>query len=172
MIGSESAISCFRRAAAAEQQIDHARGKIKMGGAVQGGKGPPLHRRALQEVERAEINRPKGSKAEGAIWFRRRQKTVSIVFRAELTAVDEPAACHSGSSMGSSPEAAVPAYRRLRLPRKRSQVLGADLNRSESRIAETMMLSIHLAPEVLEPIRRQLSVAHRVLDVLVAEPSL
>jgi hypothetical protein len=45
MIGSESAISCFRRAAAAEQQIDHARGKIKMGGAVQGGKGPPLHRR-------------------------------------------------------------------------------------------------------------------------------
>jgi hypothetical protein len=28
------------------------------------------------------------------------------------------------------------------------------------------------APEVLEPMRRQLGVAHRVLDVLVAEPSL
>ncbi len=35
--------------------------------------------------------------------------------------------------MGSSPEATVPAYRRLRMPRKRPQVLGADLNRSESR---------------------------------------
>ena len=29
-----------------------------------------------------------------------------------------------------------------------------------------------LTPEVLEPIRGQLGVAHRVLDVLVAEPSL
>jgi hypothetical protein len=29
-----------------------------------------------------------------------------------------------------------------------------------------------LAPEVLEPIRRQLGVSNRVLDVLVAEPSL
>ena len=36
------------------------------------------------------------------------------------------------SSMGSSPEPAVPAYRRLRMPRKRPQVLGADLNRFES----------------------------------------
>jgi hypothetical protein len=27
-------------------------------------------------------------------------------------------------------------------------------------------------PEVLEPMRRQLGVAHRVLDVLVTEPSL
>jgi hypothetical protein len=36
------------------------------------------------------------------------------------------------SSMGSSPEPAVPAYRRLRLPRKRPQVLGPDLNSSES----------------------------------------
>ena len=35
--------------------------------------------------------------------------------------------------MGSSPEATVPAYRRLRMPRKRPQVLGADLNRSEWR---------------------------------------
>src|SRR5262245_39394884 len=35
------------------------------------------------------------------------------------------------SSMGSSPEPAVPAYRRLRMPRKHPQVLGADLNRSE-----------------------------------------
>src|SRR5262249_3736133 len=32
---------------------------------------------------------------------------------------------------GSSPERAVPAYRRLRMPRKRPQVLGADLNRPE-----------------------------------------
>src|SRR5262249_35927431 len=37
------------------------------------------------------------------------------------------------SSMGSSREPAVPAYRRLRMPRKRPQVLGVDLNRSESR---------------------------------------
>ena len=29
-----------------------------------------------------------------------------------------------------------------------------------------------LAPEVLEPVRRQLGVAHRVLDVLVPEPCL
>src|SRR5262249_61868113 len=36
------------------------------------------------------------------------------------------------SGMGSSPEPAVPAYRRLRMPRKRPQVLGVDLNRSES----------------------------------------
>src|SRR5262249_35320980 len=36
------------------------------------------------------------------------------------------------SSMGSSPEPAEPAYRRLRMPRKRPQVLGVDLNRSES----------------------------------------
>src|ERR1700750_2977202 len=35
------------------------------------------------------------------------------------------------SSMGSSPEPAVPAYRRLRMFRKRPQVLGADLNCSE-----------------------------------------
>jgi hypothetical protein len=37
-----------------------------------------------------------------------------------------------GSSMGSSPEPAVPAYRRLRMPRKRPPVLGVDLNRSDS----------------------------------------
>jgi len=37
------------------------------------------------------------------------------------------------SSMGSPPEPAVPAYRRLRMPRKRPQVLGVDLNRSESK---------------------------------------
>src|SRR5215471_1660224 len=30
----------------------------------------------------------------------------------------------------------------------------------------------HLSPEVLEPIRRQFRVAHRVLDVLVPEPGL
>src|SRR5258708_949194 len=36
------------------------------------------------------------------------------------------------SSMGSSPEPAVPAYRRVRVFRKLPQVLGADLNRSES----------------------------------------
>jgi hypothetical protein len=38
------------------------------------------------------------------------------------------------SSMGSSPEPAVPAYRRRRMP---PLVLGVDLNCSESRIAET-----------------------------------
>jgi hypothetical protein len=36
------------------------------------------------------------------------------------------------SSMGSSPEPAVPAYSRLRMYRKRPQVLGVDLNRSKS----------------------------------------
>jgi hypothetical protein len=48
-------------------------------------------------------------------------------------------------------------------PRK---VLGADLNlnRLGSRGA--------LSPEALEPIRRQLGVAHRVLDVLVPKPGL
>ena len=35
------------------------------------------------------------------------------------------------SGMGSSPEPAVPAYRRLSMPRKRPQVLGVDLNRPE-----------------------------------------
>src|SRR5262245_3060402 len=37
------------------------------------------------------------------------------------------------SSMGSSPEPAVPAYRSLRMYRKRPQVLGLDRNRPESR---------------------------------------
>src|SRR5215510_9698265 len=37
------------------------------------------------------------------------------------------------SGMGSSPEPAVPAYRRLRMPWKRPQVLGTDLNCSDSR---------------------------------------
>jgi hypothetical protein len=32
--------------------------------------------------------------------------------------------------------------------------------------------SRRLSPELPEPVRRQLGVAHRVLDVLVAEPSL
>jgi hypothetical protein len=36
------------------------------------------------------------------------------------------------SSMGSPPEPAVPAYRRLRMPGSARQVLGVDLNRSES----------------------------------------
>src|SRR5262245_46025569 len=36
------------------------------------------------------------------------------------------------SSMGSSPEPAVPAYGRVRVHRKRPAVLGIDLNRSES----------------------------------------
>src|SRR5438067_13716290 len=42
------------------------------------------------------------------------------------------------SSMGALPEPAGPAYPRLRVPRKRLQVLGVDLNRSElSRWRET-----------------------------------
>src|SRR5262249_1030278 len=48
------------------------------------------------------------------------------------------------SSMGSSPEPAVPAYRRLRMLRKRPQVLGVDLNRSESRIAFRALDLCHL----------------------------
>src|SRR5262245_56239886 len=38
---------------------------------------------------------------------------------------------HLRSSMGSSPEPAVPAYRRLRMLRKRPQVLGIDINRQK-----------------------------------------
>jgi hypothetical protein len=45
---------------------------------------------------------------------------------------------------------------------------GVFLNGGGSRAA----LCFGLSPEVLEPIRRQLGVAHRMLDVLVAEPSL
>src|SRR5215813_15506665 len=55
------------------------------------------------------------------------------------------------------------------------QVLGVDLNCSESRIAETQGdwgMIFHLAPEVLEPVRCQLGVTHRVLNVSVPEPSL
>ena len=36
----------------------------------------------------------------------------------------------------------------------------------------TPIATNRLSPEVLEPVRRQLGVAHRVLNVLVAEPSL
>ena len=60
------------------------------------------------------------------------------------------------SSMGSSPEPAVPAYRRLRMRWKRPQVLGVDLNCSESggasgtfRVSDQRMA--HLAP--LHPAR-------------------
>jgi putative SOS response-associated peptidase YedK len=45
---------------------------------------------------------------------------------------DDPSILDPRSGMGSSPEPAVPAYRRLRMHRKCPQVLGADLNRSES----------------------------------------
>src|SRR6516225_6024629 len=84
------------------------------------------------------------------------------------------------SSMGSSPEPAVPAYRRLRMPWKHPQVLGLDLNRSEragtrsgcAAAAATPIATNSLSPEVLEPVRGQLGVAHRVLDVFVAEPRL
>jgi hypothetical protein len=65
--------------------------------------------------------------------------------------------------------------------RKHPQVLGLDLNRSE-RAAGTRSGCARgrhhayghnrLSPEVLEPVRGQLGVAHRVLDVLVAEPRL
>jgi hypothetical protein len=51
------------------------------------------------------------------------------------------------SSMGSSPEPAMPAYSRLRMPRKRPQVLGADLNRSESSQAGVSRLYGHEDPE-------------------------
>ena len=36
--------------------------------------------------------------------------------------------------MGSSPEPAVPAYRSVRVPGKRPQVLGADLNRGHAAV--------------------------------------
>jgi hypothetical protein len=75
---------------------------------------------------------------------------------------------------------AVPAYSRLRMPWKHPQVLRVELNRSEGRLRGaaapaadvTPIATNRLAPEVLEPIRRQLGVAHRVLNVLVAEPCL
>src|SRR5262245_24947929 len=51
------------------------------------------------------------------------------------------------SNMGSSPEPVVPAYSRLRMPRKRPQVLGADLNRSESSQAGVSRLYGHEDPE-------------------------
>jgi hypothetical protein len=43
------------------------------------------------------------------------------------------------SSMG-SPEPAVPAYPRLRMPRKRPQVLGVGLNRSDCEIVHIVVL--------------------------------
>jgi hypothetical protein len=58
---------------------------------------------------------------------------------------------------------------------KRPQVLGVDLNRSEgagTHGAAAPAAANRLSPEVLKPIRRQLGVAHRVLDVFVAEPRL
>src|SRR5215831_2760366 len=82
--------------------------------------------------------------------------------------------------MGSSPEPAEPAYRRLRMPWKHPQVLGLDLNRSEragtrsgcARGRRHAYRHERLSPEVLEPVRGQLGVAHRVLDVLMTEPGL
>src|SRR5262245_5320477 len=44
------------------------------------------------------------------------------------------------SSIGFPPEAAVPGYRRLRLHRKRRQVLGADLRQLEPASATTITL--------------------------------
>src|SRR5437764_13944478 len=57
---------------------------------------------------------------------------------------------------------------------KRPQVLGVDLNRSEGGgyARSGCPRGRRLPPEVLEPVRRQLGIAHRVLDVLVAEPRL
>src|SRR5262249_53516869 len=43
-----------------------------------------------------------------------------------------PSSVVLGRAWAPLPEPAVPAYRRLRMPRKHPQVLGGDLNRSES----------------------------------------
>jgi hypothetical protein len=52
------------------------------------------------------------------------------------------------SSMGSSPEPAVPAYySMLRMPGSTPQVLGADLNRSESSQAGVSRLYGHEDPD-------------------------
>jgi hypothetical protein len=48
--------------------------------------------------------------------------------------------------MGSSPEPAVPAYRRLRMARKRPQVLRVDLNRSASAKAPAALPAIRRFP--------------------------
>jgi hypothetical protein len=62
------------------------------------------------------------------------------------------------------------------MPRKRLQVPGVDLNRSERAGTQSGCARLYrtnrLSPEVLEPVRRQLRVAHRVLDIFVAEPRL
>jgi hypothetical protein len=54
--------------------------------------------------------------------------------------------------------------------RKGPQVLGVDAAAPAADV--TPIATNRLSPEVLEPVRRQLGVAHRVLDVLVAERSL
>src|SRR5262249_42419291 len=59
-----------------------------------------------------------------ALHFHREQQTAAADQGNELT----PRRVEHGLL----PEPAVPAYRRLRMPRKRPQVLGVDLNRSES----------------------------------------
>ena len=95
--------------------------------------------------------------------------------------------------MGSSPEPAVPAYRSLSMSRKRPQVLVIDLKcsemhlggfwrwlRSAHRVSNSKSLNeasyrgngCLIAPEVLEPVRRQLGVTNRVLNVAMAEPCL
>jgi hypothetical protein len=57
--------------------------------------------------------------------------------------------------------------------RKRPQVLGVDLNRSEWAGTRSCARGLGQAsPEVLESVRRQLRVANRVLDVFVAQPRL
>jgi len=52
---------------------------------------------------------------------------------------------------GLPPKPAVPAYRRLRMARKRSQVLGVDLNRSESSQAGVSRLYGHEDPASASP---------------------
>src|SRR5262249_21102412 len=57
------------------------------------------------------------------------------------------------SSMGSSPEPAVPAYRKLSMSRKRREVLGGDLNCSEPSPDRYCPASVSLKVRI-EPTRR------------------
>ncbi len=57
--------------------------------------------------------------------------------------------------MGSPSEPAMPAYCRLSMPRKRPEVLGADLNRSESRRGAAAVLDKVIGPDMIAVLRPQ-----------------
>jgi len=75
------------------------------------------------------------------------------------------------SGMGSPPEPAVPAYRRFRMPWKRPQVLGADLNRSESGQSGTPFESLGKNRRIVKPanpVSNSMSCLCRLVPMLIA----